>query len=168
MSRAVRRVPKDWKHPTEMGPNGVERYRPMFGRSLSAATKRWDEENEKWQQGLARDYGTDDNKWGPKLEKYADMSFSEYDGDRPDPARYMPEWPDSERTHLQMYETTSEGTPISPVMETPEELARWLVYNQASAFAGITATYEQWLKMIVRGWAPSAYLDGHGIKPGVP
>lgn len=37
----------------------------------------------------------------------------------------MPQWPEHERTHVQMYETCTEGTPISRVMETPEELIRW-------------------------------------------
>ena len=44
--------------------------------------------------------------------------------------------PIEERTHYQMYETCTEGTPISPVMETPENLARWLADNGASAFGG--------------------------------
>ena len=57
----------------------------------------------------------------------------------------------------QMWETTSEGSPISPVMETPEDLARWLDNNRASAFADQSATYEQWLAMIGGpGWAISA------------
>ena len=70
----------------------------------------------------------------------------------------MPDWSDEERTHWQMYEDTSEGTPISPVMETPETLARWLADNGASSFGNDTATYEQWLSMIRRGWAPSAMM----------
>ena len=44
----------------------------------------------------------------------------------------MPQWPKHERTHLQMYETCTEGTPISPVRETPEELARWLGAGKAA------------------------------------
>ncbi len=56
----------------------------------------------------------------------------------------------------QMWETTSDGSPISPVMKTPEELARWLANNGASAFGKDTATYDQWLGMIGVGWAPSA------------
>lgn len=60
----------------------------------------------------------------------------------------MPDWPKSERTHIQMYETTSEGTPLSPVMKTPEELARWLADNNASAFGAKYATQEQWLSRI--------------------
>jgi len=46
-----------------------------------------------------------------------------------------------------MYETCSEGTPISPVMETPEQLARWLVDNKASFFGTMTAPYDRWLEI---------------------
>ena len=49
------------------------------------------------------------------------------------PEAFTPDWPDSERTHWQMYEQTSEGTPISPVMESPEALARWLVDNNLAS-----------------------------------
>jgi len=67
----------------------------------------------------------------------------------------------------QMWETTSEGSPMSPVLDTPEELAHWLADTKASAFGGMTATYEEWLKMIAgSGSAPSAILtvgeDGKG------
>lgn len=70
----------------------------------------------------------------------------------------------------QMWESTSEGSPISPVFETPEKLARWLEKSKASAFGGDTATYDEWLKMIRAGWAPSAVLntaDGRGLRSGV-
>ena len=80
----------------------------------------------------------------------------------------MPDWPTAERTHWQMYETVSEGTPISPVMKTPEELAQWLVDNQVSAFAGTTASFAQWLATIKRGWAPSAVsTQKEGVRSGV-
>ena len=67
----------------------------------------------------------------------------------------MPQWPKSERTHYQMYESVTEGTPISPVMKTPEILARWLADNNASAFGDIGATYEQWLAIIKRSLSSS-------------
>ena len=80
----------------------------------------------------------------------------------------MPDWPEAERTHYQMYESTSEGTPISPVMETPEALARWLADNNASALAGMGATYEQWLSTIKRGRAESVVgVFGKGFVSGV-
>jgi hypothetical protein len=48
----------------------------------------------------------------------------------------------------QLWETTSEGSPISPVLKTPEELAHWLAKNNASSFGSETCTYEQWLQFI--------------------
>lgn len=63
----------------------------------------------------------------------------------------MPDWPEEQRTHWQMYEDTTEGTPISPVMESPEALARWLADNHESACGDMTATYKQWLSTICRG-----------------
>ncbi len=72
-----------------------------------------------------------------------------------------------EPTHIMMYETCTEGTPISPAFETPEDLARWLTDNNASAFGSMTATYEQWLSTCERGWALSAVCDSSGIHSGV-
>lgn len=65
----------------------------------------------------------------------------------------MPDWPEEQRTHWQMYEDTTEGTPISPVFATPEELARWLSDTGASFFANMPAPYEHWLE-VARGTAP--------------
>jgi len=68
----------------------------------------------------------------------------------------------------QMWETTSEGSPISPVFATPEELARWLADNGASTFGNNTATYDQWLAMVQSGWAMSAmFVPGKGVISGV-
>jgi len=67
-----------------------------------------------------------------------------------------------------MWETTSEGSPISPVFGTPEALAHWLADNGASSFGSQEATYEEWLKMIGVGWAPSgASIDGGPLISGV-
>ncbi len=85
----------------------------------------------------------------------------------PDPADHMPAWSDGEAAGWQMYEDTTEGTPISPVMKSPEDLARWLADNGASAFADMTATYEQWLATIQRGSAPSMVMDASGMHSGV-
>lgn len=79
----------------------------------------------------------------------------------------MPDWPDEQRTHLQMYETTTEGTPISPVMETPEKLARWLADNYATSFANRTASYEEWLNVCKGAWAPSAVVRDGVLMSGV-
>ncbi len=80
----------------------------------------------------------------------------------PSPDYYLPEWPEGSATHYQMYETTSEGTPISPVFATPEELARWLADTGASSFADMTATYEEWLRVCKGNSAPSAAIGSDG------
>lgn len=67
----------------------------------------------------------------------------------------------------QMWEDISEGSPISPVFDTPEELATWLTDNQASSCGRMTANYEQWLKTILRGWAVSMVMKGGIMRSGV-
>lgn len=48
----------------------------------------------------------------------------------------------------QMWETTSEGSPMSPVFATPEELADWLATTKASIFADMTQSRDEWLALI--------------------
>jgi len=67
----------------------------------------------------------------------------------------------------QMWETTSEGSPMSPVFGAPEELAEWLENTNASSFGRSGASYESWLSMITRGWAPSAVVIDGQVKSGV-
>jgi len=70
-----------------------------------------------------------------------------------------PKWAKEEDFGWQMWEEVSEGSPISPVCQSPEELARWLADNGASAGGNSTATYEQWLAMIAQGGAPSLIVS---------
>lgn len=49
----------------------------------------------------------------------------------------------------QMWETTSEGAPISPVFATAEDLAGWLADSGASLFGSETASRDQWLRIIL-------------------
>jgi hypothetical protein len=136
MGREVRRVPKDWQHPRK--DDGA--YRPLY-------------EGDAYQRRAERWLGIETVE---QLQTIVDD-----EGSPPDKADYMPVWTEQEADHLMMYENTSEGTPISPAFKTPEELARWLADNNASSFARMTATYEQWLSMIHAGWAPSAVLNPH-------
>lgn len=46
----------------------------------------------------------------------------------------------------QLWETCSEGSPVSPVFETATALAEWCADN-ATTFASFKATKEQWLRM---------------------
>lgn len=84
------------------------------------------------------------------------------DGHADDPAQRAAaeaweETPPPEGDAYQLWETTSEGSPISPPKSTPEALARWLAVSKVSSFGDRFESYETWLKFIRGpGWAPSA------------
>lgn len=163
MGREVRMVPADWQHPKEQVPNWrtgqmEERYKPLHAPGWAEAAKAWDAEREAWERGEFPDYASEDSRKLP---------FDEWSGRRPYSSDYMPDWPAEQRTHFMMYEDTSEGTPISPAFATPEELARWLADNGASAFGSDTATYEQWLRVARGGWAPSMVIADGVMRSGV-
>ena len=65
----------------------------------------------------------------------------------------------------QLWSTTTEGTPMSPVFSTPEKLAKWLYENKASSFGSSTCSYDEWLRFIVGPeWCPSmAIIDGEMV-----
>jgi len=139
MGREVRKVPVDWQHPKNEQGND----KPLFEGYKDDAREFMELANNKGLQEAIEYMGC------------------------PDKEDYMPDWADEEKTHLMMYETTSEGTPISPAFETPEELARWLVDNGASAFGRSTGSYEGWLRVAGGGYAPSAVMDASGFHSGV-
>lgn len=168
MSREVRRVPKDWQHPKHDDGDG---YRPLYdGAGFARKQREWDEEATRWVAGERRAWShlgdSSSAQWVAHDRAPTIEGFVDWNGQRPDPADYMPEWPEEQRTHLQMYETTTEGTPISPVMATAEELARWCADNRAPAFAGRPASYDAWLAVCRSGsTAGSVHLtrDGRAI-----
>ncbi len=164
MGREVRRVPANWQHPKQQVPDYrtgrmVERFKPLFpGERYQPAVDDWDEECAKWKTGTHQDLNEPAAKG---------MTYEQWAGQRPHRDDYMPNWPAEQRTHLMMYEDTSEGTPISPAFETPEELARWLVDNKASAFGSDTGSYGGWLRVARGGWAPSMIVANGVIANGV-
>lgn len=66
----------------------------------------------------------------------------------------------------QIWETVTEGSPISPVFATPEQLARYMAGRRWGADEG--TPYEGWLAFINGpGWAPSLVGGPDGVKGGV-
>lgn len=65
----------------------------------------------------------------------------------------------------QIWETVSEGSPITPVFSTPEELAH---YASTHPWGGDTGgDYSAWLRFINGpGWAPSMVVENGVIKTG--
>jgi hypothetical protein len=66
----------------------------------------------------------------------------------------------------QIWQTVSEGGPISPVFSTPEDLARHMATTRWGADKG--TSYETWLAFIRGpGWAPSLISSDRGVQDGV-
>ena len=161
MGREVRMVPVGWEHPRD----ARGRYVPLLAGPFEERVARWDEEKEMWGRGLRRSWKNYPSSEFVPHDKAC--TFEEWNDERPRAEDYMPTFAPGSATHLMMYATCSEGTPISPAFETPEELARWLADTGASAMGSMTATYEQWLAVCRGGWAPSAVVAKGRFMSGV-
>lgn len=109
MGREIRMVPPNWEHPKKYD----GRYQPMYNRTFKESVKDWLDGFKKWYNG-------------ERSEENRGFEYWEYEGNPPDRDYYVPEW-DVEPTWYQVYETVSEGTPVTPPFETKEELIDYLV-----------------------------------------
>jgi len=135
MGREIRRVPPGWEHPKdEQG-----HYTPLLDEDFDTAAAKWDEQNRVWDAGTH----PDQIRFRGETPRY----FAQWDGNRPDPDYYRPAWAEGEATAYQVYETVSEGTPVSPVFQTEDELYRWLRDQGHSEHAA--------REFIKHKWAPS-------------
>jgi hypothetical protein len=104
-------------------------------------------------------------------EKWGYCPVCEGEGDDPATRAASEAWKATEPPTgdgWQMWENTSEGSPISPVFKTPEALARWLSDNGASTFGSSTADYDTWLNMIQStGWAMDMVITDGRMQSGV-
>lgn len=107
MSRDVRKVPPNWQHPKN--PRGD--FIPLHDQSFETAA-------DEWKRGYAA--------WAnDRPEACKDMEFWEYHGSPPERDAYRT-YRDEEATWFQVYETVSEGTPVTPPFATKDELAKYL------------------------------------------
>lgn len=104
-------------------------------------------------------------EWGACQECNGDGTI----WDSPEAKRAAEDWTRSEPPAgdgYQVWETVSQGSPISPVFATPEELARHMAGNRWRADNG--SSFEAWMRFINGpGWAASFVMDSNGIRPGV-
>lgn len=121
MGRELRMVPPNWNHPVVTRSNGQDGFQPMFDTTFEEAAAEWKEELAEWESGERPSWYTiDDDNPNPE--------YWEYSGDPPERKYYRP-WKDEEATWFQVWETVSEGTPVSPPFETKAELIEYLVAN---------------------------------------
>lgn len=173
MGREIRRVPANWKHPKTEKPNyrlGImeERYQPLYDRAFAPAMREWIDGWNAWERGERPTYCSADST----------MPYWEYEGAPPDPSYYRPDWTPEEMTWWQVYETVSEGTPVTPPFATREELVEYLVQNgdfwdqkrREEGCSGMRCTpwpQEEAAAFIFGdGWAPSLVVAGGRVMSG--
>lgn len=140
MGRELRKVPANWEHPK----NDNGKYKPMFKEFYGDALNEWLNNHNQWLDGTHPDLIED-----PALKEIYPFYAMWGDG-APDVEFYQTKkYSDEELTHIQLYETTTEGTPISPVFEADEieKLCEWAAEN-ATTFASFKATKEEWKKRL--------------------
>ena len=121
MGRELRRVPIGWEHPKDE--NG--RYMPMIDDSYEQAAEKW-----------TKNFIDFINESGENYESIKGFSFDYYwEWEMPpDVEKCRPAFNDDPICY-QIYETVSEGTPVSPVFETKQQIIEWLIDNGISEIA---------------------------------
>lgn len=152
MGREIRRVPENWQHPKMDSSD----YQPMFDKNYDDAMLDWITQAVFWEAGqhLTQLSG----KYDPLPKHYWEWDSLPGDEEcyRTGDQVFSPE----EATHYQMYETVTEGTPVSPVFASLDELEVWLVQDYGYSEAGAKA----FCKM---GYIPSGIgIPGQGFLTG--
>ena len=112
--------------------------------------------------------GLDPETWGvcPKCEGRG--SVEAYPDQRADTEAWEGTGPPSGEG-WQLWEIVPEGSPVSPVFATAEELAHWLTTPEGGAAAGSSRqpmTIEQACEFVGVGRAPSGFMTAGGVRNG--
>lgn len=162
MGREIRKVPPNWDHPkTERRFGQGPSYQPMFDQTFADAAAEWKAEFAKWEAGERPSYCT-----APESRA---LEYWEYAQSPPERNYYRP-WSDEEATWFQVWETVSEGTPVSPPFATTEELVDYLAAN--GDFWDQSRGDPPWnrevaAKFVGSGWAPSMMVVQGGPDAGI-
>jgi len=118
MGHEIRRVPKGWEHPRD--DNG--RYKPMIDEYYGDVMDEWIRNHMLWEKG---EYP--DQKQFPEATSTSKF-FADWNGGPPQIEFYNNnKWSESALICFQVYENISEGTPVSPVLDSIGEVEDWLV-----------------------------------------
>lgn len=161
MGREIRYVPADWQHPrytaeTASRPQQVGQFIPMFDEDYETAAEKWLANVDLWRKGEHPDQKTGDRS---EYRYYWD-----WHGNAPDKESYRDrKWTPEEATHCIMYETVSEGTPVTPSFATKAELVEYLVANGTFWDDGKGWPREAAQKFVEHEWAPSGIVNSSGF-----
>lgn len=153
MGRELRKVPANWEHPKKS--DGT--WQPMFDSFYLDALDEWLKDHKKWMNGTHQDLKKD-----PSLKEEYPF-YAMYHGDPPDVAYFQTrKFKAEDLTHIQLYESTTEGTPLSPVFKADEleKLCEWAAEN-ATTFGRHKTTKEGWIKMLTDGFV--YHQEGNAI-----
>lgn len=155
MGRELRKVPANWEHPKDERGH----YIPLLGRSFSKSLAEWEEGKAQWEKVFRDDWN---GGWKEKEPDEMNITWEEWTDEKPKQEDYMPEWNESELTHIQLYETTTEGTPNTPVFPKKqfEQLCEYAA-EHCSTFADFKATKEEWMQMLSDGFV--SHQEGNVI-----
>lgn len=156
MGREIRMVPPNWVHPT-YDRYGEDRLQPMHAERFETRWAEWLADFDRVRGGHLND-----------LERQCYTSafplaeWLQDEGNPPDPAYYRT-WFDDEATWVQVWETVSEGTPVSPPFATKAELVDYLAthgdfWDQKSGDGPWNRVAAE--KFVEAGWAPSMIARG--------
>lgn len=169
MGREIRKVPSNWQHPRTMRRNGQGGYQPMHDRAFAPAMREWIAGWEAWERGERPDYCDEESR---------NLPYWEWSGAPPDPEYYRPDWKPEQMTWFQLYETVSEGTPVTPPFATQQELVDYLVEHgdfwdqQRRAEGRSVMRCTPWPReeaeafVFGAGWAPSLVMAGGKLMSG--
>jgi hypothetical protein len=162
LSRGIRRVPLRYEHPKRerfdyRTMQYVESYQPVFERFYVPAVREWLAGWEQWQKGEHPDQQREDPP---------EYSYEEWEGKGPDPDFYYPgeAWPDDAEMGICMYESITEGTPISGVYPDTAAGRHDMAAELATGDTSITShfTAQDWLDVI------NGQIFGTDIPTGEP
>lgn len=123
MGLEIRRVPANWQHPKEEKLNYhtgqyESSFLPLYNEPYLTALNEWLSDHRAWEAHTHPD-------WTAERPRF----WAQWDSNPPNVKYYRPDWPAEEMTWWQVYETVSEGTPVTPPFATQEELIEYLVAN---------------------------------------
>jgi hypothetical protein len=181
MGREIRMVPPNWQHPdrnANKNPYGHTGYQPMHDQRFDERFAEWLAEFDRFRAGALSDF---ERECYPSASPLAEWLQDE--GLPPDPDYYRP-WHDGEATWFQVWETVSEGTPVTPPFATKEELVEYLVahgdfwqqkrWREGDRFMQPERpgySREAAARFVNAGWAPSMVVvnnaDGVTVTAGI-
>lgn len=161
MGRELRMVPPNWEHPKfRHDYSGEMCDQPMYDENLEQVMEKWLAEFDRIRSGDLSDLEKEVYPRGL-------VDWLNDEGNPPDPAYYRP-WKDEEATWFQIWQTVSEGSPVTPPFATKQELVEYLVKNGDfwDQKRGDGAWNRKSAENIVNGgYAPSFIIENGIFKP---